>query len=61
MRVSTLEFIHGSEEIEQQGVAAFLADVDGVLVAPGFGARGTEGKIAAVRFARDSTRKQAVA
>ena len=42
-----------SEQIEQQGAAAFLADVDGVLVAPGFGARGTEGKIAAVRFARE--------
>ncbi|HVV81685.1 MAG TPA: CTP synthase [Kofleriaceae bacterium] len=42
-----------SEQIEQQGPAAFLADVDGVLVAPGFGARGTEGKIAAVRFARE--------
>ena len=42
-----------SELIEQQGAAAFLAEVDGVLVAPGFGARGTEGKIAAVRFARE--------
>ena len=29
------------------------ADVDGILVAPGFGARGTEGKIAAVRYARE--------
>jgi len=43
-----------SELIEQQGAAAHLSDVDGVLVAPGFGARGTEGKIAAVRFARES-------
>ncbi|MBE7448382.1 MAG: CTP synthase [Kofleriaceae bacterium] len=42
-----------SEVIEQQDAAALLADVDGVLVAPGFGARGTEGKIAAVRFARE--------
>ncbi len=42
-----------SEQIEQQGTGPFLADVDGVLVAPGFGARGTEGKIAAVRFARE--------
>jgi CTP synthase len=30
-----------------------LGDVDGILVAPGFGARGTEGKIAAVRYARE--------
>jgi CTP synthase len=35
------------------GVAQHLAGVDGVLVAPGFGARGTEGKIAAVRYARE--------
>src|SRR5687767_771286 len=42
-----------SELIEQQGTAALLADVDGVLVAPGFGARGTEGKIAAVKMARE--------
>jgi CTP synthase len=42
-----------SEEIEEKGAAAFLSDVDGVLVAPGFGARGTEGKIASVRFARE--------
>ncbi len=42
-----------SELIEQQGTAALLADVDGILVAPGFGARGTEGKIAAVKLARE--------
>ncbi len=42
-----------SEVIEQQGAAAVLGQVDGVLVAPGFGARGTEGKIAAVRYVRE--------
>ncbi|MSP16627.1 MAG: CTP synthase [Myxococcales bacterium] len=45
-----------SEEIEQRGPTAcdqLLSDVDGVLVAPGFGARGTEGKIAAIRWARE--------
>ena len=41
-----------SEELERSGTAS-LADFDGVLVAPGFGARGTEGKIAAVRYARE--------
>ncbi|MEZ4365682.1 MAG: hypothetical protein R2939_05270 [Kofleriaceae bacterium] len=45
-----------SEQIEAEGAAAYLADVDGVLVAPGFGARGTEGKIAAVRYAREQQR-----
>jgi CTP synthase len=43
-----------AELIEQSGAPASLSEVDGVLVAPGFGARGTEGKIAAVRFAREN-------
>jgi CTP synthase len=41
-----------SEDLERQGVS-LLAGFDGILVAPGFGARGTEGKIAAVRHARE--------
>jgi CTP synthase len=41
-----------SEELEKTGTAS-LAQYDGILVAPGFGARGTEGKIAAVRYARE--------
>ena len=41
-----------SEALETSGTAN-LAQYDGILVAPGFGARGTEGKIAAVRFARE--------
>jgi len=39
-----------SEKLEDPGV---LERVDGVLVPHGFGARGAEGKIAAVRFARE--------
>ena len=42
-----------SEELEKVGTAG-LAGYDGILVAPGFGARGTEGKIAAVKYARES-------
>jgi CTP synthase len=42
-----------AEEVERVGVEAACADVDGILVAPGFGARGTEGKIAAIRYARE--------
>jgi CTP synthase len=42
-----------SEQIERQGVGCLEA-VDGILVAPGFGTRGTEGKIAAARFAREN-------
>jgi CTP synthase len=39
-----------SEKLDQ---AAVLAKMDGVLVPHGFGSRGAEGKIAAVRFARE--------
>ncbi|MBS1124303.1 MAG: synthase [Deltaproteobacteria bacterium] len=45
-----------SEELEKQTTAELaqtLASYDGILVAPGFGARGTEGKIEAVRYARE--------
>jgi len=43
-----------SENIEKQGAAALLDGVDGILVPGGFGNRGTEGKIAAVKYARES-------
>jgi CTP synthase len=39
--------------IEQQGAPHVLKDAHAVLVPGGFGVRGTEGKIAAVRFARE--------
>ena len=42
-----------SEEIERDGVAG-LAKMDAVLVPGGFGKRGTEGKIAAIRYAREN-------
>lgn len=42
-----------SEDIEQQGLS-LLDGVDAVLVPGGFGSRGVEGKIAAVRYAREN-------
>ena len=42
-----------SEEIEAHGPERFLSDVDGVLVPGGFGYRGIEGKIEAIRYARE--------
>ena len=42
-----------SEEIEAHGAKA-LAAMDAVLVPGGFGKRGTEGKIAAIRYAREN-------
>jgi CTP synthase len=42
-----------SEDIEKKGAEAKLQGFDGILVAPGFGTRGTEGKVAAARYARE--------
>lgn len=42
-----------SEEIERSGPAKFLKGADGILIPGGFGARGIEGKIEAVRWARE--------
>ncbi|HAN64884.1 MAG TPA: CTP synthase [Chitinophagaceae bacterium] len=42
-----------SEHITPQNVAEKLKDLDGLLVAPGFGSRGVEGKITAVQYARE--------
>ena len=42
-----------SETITAQNVAEKLGTVSGILVAPGFGERGIQGKIEAVRFARE--------
>ena len=42
-----------SEDIEKQGNAA-LTKMDAILVPGGFGRRGTEGKIAAIRYAREN-------
>ncbi|HXK17014.1 MAG TPA: CTP synthase [Polyangiaceae bacterium] len=47
-----LEYID-SEQIERGGTA-ILAGLDGILVPGGFGDRGVEGKIAAIRYAREN-------
>lgn len=46
-----IHWIH-SEKINQDNVEATLGHLDGILVAPGFGERGMEGKILTVQFAR---------
>ena len=42
-----------SEQIERGNAASLLTGLDAVLVPGGFGDRGVEGKIAAIRFALD--------
>jgi CTP synthase len=41
-----------SEHLEEQPIDQLLSEFDGILVAPGFGSRGIEGKIKAVNYAR---------
>src|SRR5690606_25296223 len=48
-----LEYID-SENLESSSVQSLLGNLDAVLVPGGFGDRGVEGKIAAIRFAREN-------
>ena len=42
-----------AETVTDENAAALLGDVDGILVPGGFGDRGIEGKISAIRYARE--------
>lgn len=48
-----VELIH-SEDINDSNVSGKLAELNGILVAPGFGSRGIDGKISAVKYAREN-------
>ncbi len=43
-----------AEKIEQEAADTVLKNVDGVLIPGGFGDRGSEGKITAIRYAREN-------
>jgi CTP synthase len=47
-----IRWVH-SEDLEEQPAAELLARLDGILVCPGFGGRGIEGKLEAARLARE--------
>ncbi len=51
-RVNTVRI--DAEDLEKKGGLAVLKKLDGILVPGGFGDRGTEGKIAAARYAREN-------
>lgn len=42
-----------SGDVNESNAASLFKDVDGILVAPGFGERGIEGKITATKYARE--------
>ncbi|BCS94792.1 CTP synthase [Desulfoluna limicola] len=48
-----LDFID-SETVDNANVAELIGHADGVLIPGGFGSRGTEGKVAAARYAREN-------
>ena len=43
-----------SEKLNDSNAAELLKDMDGILIAPGFGQRGIEGKFAALKYAREN-------
>ncbi|MDR3227193.1 MAG: CTP synthase, partial [Prevotellaceae bacterium] len=43
-----------SEKLNNDNAAQLLASVNGILVAPGFGSRGIDGKFVAVKYAREN-------
>jgi CTP synthase len=47
-----LRLVH-SEKINDKNVEELLGDLDGILIAPGFGQRGIEGKFVALKYARE--------
>jgi len=49
----TIQWIN-AEKINSETAQGLLAGIDGVLVAPGFGSRGIEGKIQAIKFVREN-------
>ena len=48
-----VDWIH-SESVTEENVAEKLSNLSGILVAPGFGDRGIEGKITAIKYAREN-------
>ena len=50
---TVLTFIN-SEKLTNDNVAEALKGQDGIVICPGFGQRGTEGKISAIKYAREN-------
>ncbi|MCM0761255.1 MULTISPECIES: CTP synthase [Sporomusa] len=50
-----IKWVHAEDiEADETDLAAYLGDVEGILVPGGFGDRGIEGKIKAIRYAREN-------
>ena len=51
-RVLDLKYVH-SEHVDEGNVEKLLGEFDGVIVAPGFGGRGIDGKLTALKWCRE--------
>jgi CTP synthase len=51
-RKLNLKYIH-SEKLNDENVDSLLSELDGVIIAPGFGQRGIEGKFVALKWCRE--------
>ncbi|MDD4116293.1 MAG: CTP synthase, partial [Massilibacteroides sp.] len=51
-RILNLHLFH-SEKLNDENAAELLSGMDGLVIAPGFGQRGIEGKFAAIKYARE--------
>lgn len=51
-RKLNLVYVH-SEKLTEEDVDDKLSDMDGIIIAPGFGQRGIEGKFVAIKWARE--------
>jgi CTP synthase len=54
VKVNTNLILINSEELNEENISEFLKDIDGILVPGGFGERGIEGKISAIKYAREN-------
>lgn len=52
-RKLNLVYVH-SEKLTDETVGDYLKDMDGVVIAPGFGQRGTDGKLVALKWCREN-------
>ncbi|MDR0431393.1 MAG: CTP synthase [Tannerellaceae bacterium] len=52
-RILDLHLFH-SEKISDKNAAELLSEMDGIVIAPGFGNRGIDGKFAAIKYAREN-------
>ncbi len=49
-----IKWVDSEQLVKKQNVAQYFKDIDGILVPGGYGHRGIEGKVAAIKYAREN-------